>query len=219
MISSFQISWADFKSAVNAGSTFRELENNKFYTLVISDNGVVFYCIVDKLDGSVEQAEYEEDFRSLKKQIQDESQVVISEQAPFSAPTFRTKRDATPGLITLQENATESVDYTLTEERYVHGGEIVYTGIKIGDWISASIVDDNGVIPAPYRAILCEAWPIVATYIYKHYVPEGSGYQSIQTYPLNAKITEGLKLRVTVNTCSTIGERKIGMNYYLTKKL
>lgn len=141
------------------------------------------------------------------------------EQQPFAAPTFRTKWDATPNTITMSSNQTQTIDYVLPEERYVHGGEILYSGSLLGDWVSASIVDSSGLIPEPYRAALAENYPTIATYITKHYIPEGSGYQAIQTYPLNAKVTQGLVLRITIHTCSKAGVREFGINYYLTKKL
>lgn len=141
------------------------------------------------------------------------------EQQPFAAPTFRTKWDATPDTVTMEANSTQTIDYILPEERYVHGGEILYSGSKLGDWVSASIVDSQGLIPEPYRAALAEDYPTIATYITRHYIPEGVGFQNIQTYPLNAKVTQGLVLRVTIRTCAKSGTREFGINYYLTKKL
>lgn len=138
---------------------------------------------------------------------------------PFAVPTFRTKWDATPNTIVMSESSTETIDYRLPEELYVHGGEILFTGAKIGDFLTASIVDKDGLIPTPYRADLAENYPVIASYIKRHYIPDGNGFQTIQTYPLNAKVTLGLYLRVTVVTCSKPGEREFAMNYYLTKKL
>jgi hypothetical protein len=139
--------------------------------------------------------------------------------APFATPSFRTKWDASPDVVTTAENQTVVMDYTMTEERYAHGGSIIFEGTKIGDKLEAMIVDPNGVIPEPFRAIVCEDYPIVAQYIYRHYLPAGEGVRELNTYPLNAKITPGLVLRVTIHTCSTPGTRKFATNYLLTKKL
>ena len=55
---------------------------------------------------------------------------------PFAVPTFRTKWDATPNTLVMIESSTETIDYRLPEELYVHGGEIIFTGAKIGDFLT-----------------------------------------------------------------------------------
>lgn len=151
----------------------------------------------------------------------DPKTVTISETPPFAVPTFRTKWNAASDIVTVNENSEAVIDLTTVDEIYCHGGEVLFEDVKFGDWIEAFIIDDelNPVIPEPYRETLAEAWPIIATYIIKFYMSSGSGLKTINTYPLNAKITQGLKLRLKIHTCSEVGTRKFAANYFLTKKL
>lgn len=144
--------------------------------------------------------------------------------APFSEPTYRTKRDAITAPITVAPNNTINIDYALTEERYVCGGQMLVQNVEFGDYFSAEVNDVNGVIPAPYRPVVCEAHPTVAKYINKEYVliHDGTnklGKCEIDTRPLAAKVTAGLYLRVTYTAINTGSDRQIVMNYGLAKKL
>jgi len=143
----------------------------------------------------------------------------LAEGQPFAEPTYRTKRDKTPSLVTIAPGATEVIDYQITEEKYIHGGILLHKNSELGDIITAEVYDKDSVIPAPYRAALCEAWPSVAKYIIGMWVPEGTGRIENNTYPLNAKITAGLYLRMTYTATNTGSNRTIGVNYHLTKKL
>lgn len=145
----------------------------------------------------------------------------LPEPQPFAQPTYRTKRDATASWVDCLENADTPIDFTMAQERYVSGGDIIIKDAKEGDWISAEVMDTLGVIPAPYRAALCEAHPVVASYIPKMWIEPKEGYKmfSIDTYPLNAKISAGLVLRITYHSSAIAGTRKIAVNYHLTKKL
>lgn len=145
----------------------------------------------------------------------------LPEPQPFAQPTYRTKRDATPTWVDCPENADTPVDFLMAQERYVSGGGIIIKDAKEGDWISAEVMDVNGVIPVPYRAALCEAHPIVAQYIPRRWIVPQDGYREfeIDTYPLNAKISAGLVLRITYHSSAIAGVRKIAVNYHLTKKL
>lgn len=153
----------------------------------------------------------------------DVTSVIVQEQPPFSAPSYRTKRKGATEFLSMAPSTEQIIDFLITEERYVHGGIIVFDGTEVGDTVTGEVVDIGnsgaGVIPEPYRAALCEAWPVVANYLDHEPLPPGKGYREINTYPLNAKITPGLYLRIKINTCAGGGTRKIGLGYYLTKKL
>lgn len=140
---------------------------------------------------------------------------------PFAQPTYRTKRDADTSWNTCAENTVTHSDFQLSAERYVSGGDIIFKDSKEGDYLSAEVRDVDGVIPVAYRAALCEAHPTVAVYINKLWIKPVSGYGSINidTYPLNAKISAGLYLRVSYHATSEAGDRKMAVNYHLTKKL
>lgn len=154
--------------------------------------------------------------------------VIVQEQPPFAAPSFRTKRKGAPNFIEMAPSQEQTIDLPITEERYCHGGVIVFSGIEVGDTVTGEVYDKDGVIPnvpyplntaVTYRQALCEAWPVVANYLDDEPLPPGSGFREINTYPLNAKITAGLYLRIKIKTCALGSTRKIGLGYYLTKKL
>jgi hypothetical protein len=138
---------------------------------------------------------------------------------PFAQPAFRTKRNAGSAWVTVAPGESQTVDFILPEELYVHGGEFMQIGAEMGDYLTAEVADPNGVIPEAYRAALCESWPTVAKYCLKEWVHPARPTKEINTYPLNAKVTAGLALRVTYQATSEGTDRKIAMNYWLTKKL
>jgi hypothetical protein len=158
-------------------------------------------------------------------------EVTITEQPPFAKPDYRTKRDAISDWQTIIPSENKVIDFLLAEERYVTGGEIIFKNAKEGDYISAEVYDVSGLIPdipygntgLSYRQALCEDWPVVAKYIVKKWIipteVDKYGSFTIDTYPLNAKISQGLCLRVTYHASAETGDRKCVVNYYLTQKL
>jgi len=125
--------------------------------------------------------------------------VHVIEQPPFAKPDYRTKISKTTSVIKVAPGETKDIDYQMAEERYVSGGHIVVKNGHFGDHIKASVQDADSLIPELYRAALCEDWPTVAEYIEGAWIHYGGEYSNhgIDTYPLNAKITVGLYLRVT----------------------
>lgn len=157
--------------------------------------------------------------------------VIITSQpdpAPFAQPTYRTKRAATTNLVSIAVGDNSDVAFVLTSERYVNGGCLIVENAEIGDYIVAEVEDVNGVIPAPYRAALCENYPVVSTYIEKEFVrvmtpgTVQSGaitVHEINTAPLNAKISANLCLCVHYYAVNSGLTRRLAINYHLTKKL
>ena len=150
-------------------------------------------------------------------------EVSVKELVPFATPEYRTKRDAAPSWVTCPPDTVTPIDLRITEDRYISGGELIFKNAKEGDYISACIYDADSVIPENYRAQLCEAWPVVATYIIKEFLKptslDGFGNTVCDTYPLNAKITQGLYLRVDYHATQEAGDRRAVVNYHLTNKL
>lgn len=171
---------------------------------------------------TAEQETYIKDwFYSLNDQPQ-RVYAEVQKTPPYAEPDYRTKLDATSELVVVSPGGSNITDYRMVEERYISGGQLVIKGAVFGDWFSAEVRDIDGVIPASYRASLCENWPIVAKYITRRWVTVGDGEHSVvevDTRPLNAKITANLYLRITYNAVSGGGDREIAMNYDLTKKL
>ena len=153
------------------------------------------------------------------------SHVVIDEQAdlpPFARPDFRTKNDATADKVTILADEAKTIDYAMATELYVSGGTLIIKGAKFGDYITAEVADTIPVIPEPYREALCEDWPTVASYVTKTWVETDESdicIHTIDTRPLNAKITAGLSLRITYHATSEASTREVLVNYDLTAKL
>ena len=144
----------------------------------------------------------------------------LPEAEPFAKPTFRTKRQGANSFITVLPGEEAIIDLPMTEERYAHGGILVYENARVGDRLFAEVVDANSVLPVSYRVQpICEAWPVVANYIDGEPVPPGNGFRDIDSYPLNARITPGLVLRVKYSACNKGEAREVGIGYYLTKRL
>jgi len=152
--------------------------------------------------------------------VQPVTLAVSPEPQPFALPTHRTKHNAA-GWATCPAGEATVLDYQLTAERYVSGGQLIYKNIKEGDYLSAEVYDKDNLIPAPYRAASAEAHPCVAKYIIKKFIKPNDGYDTltIETFPLNAKIPAGFYLRMTLITTAEAGDRRIAINYHLTKKL
>jgi hypothetical protein len=151
----------------------------------------------------------------------------LAEPQPFAIPTYRTKLNATDNTITIAAGADQDIPFLLTAERYVTGGSLVVKNAQIGDYIVAEVEDNDGVIPSPYRAALCEAWPTVSTYIEKRFIEvtgdttiDGNvSTMKISSYPLTAKIPAGLYLCVHYYAVNSGYARELAVNYDLTKKL
>jgi hypothetical protein len=156
--------------------------------------------------------------------------VAVTEQPDpiaFAQPTHRTKRYATD-IVTIAKNTSEEIGFQLPSELWSMGGCLLVENAEFGDYVTASVYDVDSVIPEPYRAALCEAWPVVATYIVKAYVKvevpgtvQAGSISNIEvlTHPLIAKITAGLYLRLTYHAVDSGLTRRAAVNYYLLKKL
>jgi len=140
---------------------------------------------------------------------------------PFAVPSHRTKRNATDSISHVSPNSCTNIDFKMIDERFVSGGELIIKNGQFGDYITAEVVDLLGIIPAPYRPVLCENYPTVARYVEKAWLPidgEVTTY-CLNTMPLTAKISQNLYLRVTYCATEEGVERQVVMNYHLTKKL
>jgi hypothetical protein len=187
------------------------------------------YLIADLVDESSQiktdedvALSYNEAINYLKDFDTEPKPVNVEKQPPFAEPLFRTKRNSA-AQATCDANGNTTIDFELSEERYVAGGFMLIENAQFGDYVVAQLVDaDEDAIPEAYRAALCESWPIVAEYISKewiHYVGNTYTLHKINTKPLNAKIAQGLYLRVKYYAVNSGSQRKILTTYDLTKKL
>lgn len=215
------VGWADIKSFLtDRGLPAQWVIANNCYHIFGIDGGFSLGCIIP-MDGSADQIDFETNFKtSGNKSVA--TSVDITSQPPFAEPLYRTKRSRTAALSVIPAGQSAAIDFMLTKDLYISGGCVVATGAQIGDYVTAEVYDKNSVIPAPYRAVLCESWPSVARYIDGEWVqanPSGVTVHDINTYPLNAKLTAGLWLRLTYFASATGSDRTVGVNYYLTQKL
>ena len=207
--------------ASSKGINLQYAEDESSYLIFLVDGPFVLVTKIDKSCDSSEKTEFETSYKSgANKKLG----VEITKQVdppPFAQPTYRTKLNATPSILTIAPGNDSDVQYQLTQDRYVTGGSITVKNAQIGDYIVAEVEDVDGVIPVPYRTALCEAWPVVATYIEKQWIEVEGEYSvmKISTYPLNAKISAGLYLCMHYYATSVGVDREIAVNYHLTKKL
>lgn len=224
-----EISWSELKRIADEKVIdLQWISIGDNYLINLTDGTFSLNCLIAKVGD--EATEFETTYKNNNAKII-KTQVIVDSQpapAPFAQPLYRTKRDAIPNLISIEKNTTQNIDYTLASELYISGGGIIIENGEIGDYIVAYINDSNSTIPSEYRAALCEAWPIVAKYIIKGYVMvENPGSivagslttHTIDTYPLNAKITAGLVLRIEYHAVDSGLTRRVGVNYHLSKKL
>lgn len=211
-----EVTWTVFKSFVSSRSlSIQYIDLNDTYYMSAYDGQLSMKCDLYKLaDDTTDVLDFETNFKTKGNKSP------ATEPQPFAQPTHRTKRDASE-WVDCDADSTTIIDYQLTEERFVSGGEIIYKGAKKGDYLTAEVYDADNVIPVPYRVTLCENHPSVAMYIIKKQLKPCEGYDSfeINTYPLNAKITAGLYLRVSYVASAETGIREVVVNYMLTKKL
>lgn len=218
--------WVKFKTFITNYNAVVLEENISDYTLLLEavDGPRVrqHYLEIDSDD----YTDYITNIQQAQVASTDESRAATVQQIappPFAKPDYRTKRNGTAEKTTVAINTSGNIDYVLPEERYVYGGEIIIVNAQPGDYLTAEIHDPLSIIPEPYRVALCENWPTVAVYVEKAWVhavnPSGTIVQKINTYPLNAKITPGLALRITYHTANSGVDRDVYVNYYLSKKI
>jgi hypothetical protein len=190
-------------------------EDENSYLIFAVDGTLILSTIILKEISSTEKTEFETSYKATA------NQKLGLDSEPFALPTYRTKINCTPSIIEVSPDTSTDIDYYITQERYVTGGSLIVQNAVLGDYVTASVYDKDGVVPAPYRAALAEAWPIMGTYVEKMWVEVDSSnsIMRIDTYPLNAKISAGLYLRLTYFAVGGTTARRVAINYKLTKKL
>lgn len=108
-------------------------------------------------------------------------------------------------------NCTTAFDFTLADDVFLRAIETVITGAHMGDTISISVIDVNGVTGYPPGTV-------VATPVQNWNVPDGStsvGYTSVT--PRKALAT--MKVRVSYTNTSLLGSVNVGVNFNFLKIL
>jgi len=220
----FSLTWAELKALITNKAKVRFTERDEFYNIYYDE----FETSILKDTGS-DQTDFETNYKSYaNKPVVDAVEITKqAEPQPFAVPTYRTKMNATSGTVTVAPGTDSDIQFLMSAERYVTGGSIVVQNAQMGDYIVAEVEDNDGVIPSPYRTALCEAWPIVSTYIEKRFIEingdttidGNTTTMKINTYPLTAKIPAGIYLCVHYYAVNSGYNRVLAINYDLTKKL
>lgn len=214
-----KVSWIDIKNYASLKDTsIQYIDLGAKYLVFVSDGYII---LATELYKDVSDTTDLTDFVTNYKPKANKK-IGGGDSQPFAIPSFRTKRDAIASPITCAKNATTEILYTLTQELYTKGGCMIVKNPEFGDYVYAEVEDIDGVIPAPYRAALCEAWPVVAIYILKEFVEvNGSSLivHRIDTHPLSAKITPGLYLSLHYVAVNSGIDREVAINYYMNKRL
>lgn len=205
--------------------TYREVDSDLWTadSTLLTDIGSGDAVIAKDSSGTTDIIDVNEAINYLKDNIAQE--VIITKQAeqhPFATPDYRTKRDATVAIESIPINDNKSIDFQLISEKYVSGGKMIIKNAEFGDYCTAEVHDTDSVIPVAYRAALCENWPTVSTYIIKEWIESTNNSlckHTINTKPLNARITAGLYLRVTYYAINVGVTREVLINYDLTERL
>jgi len=222
-----RVLWSELKTFVSSRAlSVQYVDTADKYSLAAFDGLFTLECELPKSPSdTTDLDDFVNNFKAAGNKSPSTNTALVD---PFAKPIYRTKRNRTASLLTIAKNTSQTSDFLLTAERYTAGGRLLVENAELGDTVTASVYDVDSAIPAPYRAALCEAWPLVASYIEDEWVNVGvpgsitAGSIStveIMTAPLAAKITAGLYLRLTYNAVNSGLDRRLGVNYYLYKKL
>jgi hypothetical protein len=223
MIDMRSSSWASFKSTVITKKSLylQYSESANYYDIYASDGPFLWsYSLVK--NGEADVLDFETNYKALANQ-----KVGGGDLFPFAIPTHRTKRNAVTGpeitgATKCLKNASTEIKMKLTQELFASGGCLIIKNADFGDYVTAEVEDHDSIIPAAYRPALCEAWPLVSSYIEKEYIEyKGDLYtiHKLDTKPLAAKISSNLYLCLHYFAINTGIDREVLVNYSLSKKL
>jgi hypothetical protein len=135
--------------------------------------------------------------------------IPLSRSTAFSdASNFRFRGNAMEGTAT--KNATTNIDYKLTEERYLNGGQMIIQNQVIGDYVKFQVIDKDNILGYGSNVVLDE-------FISKWYIREISSQPEI-LLPYPAKIPANLYIRIIYVSVGTSLDPSFYCNLYLHKK-
>jgi len=124
------------------------------------------------------------------------------------ATNFRFRGTAMEGTAT--KTSTTNIDFKLTEERYLNGGQMIIKNHVIGDYVKFQVIDKDNILGYGSNVVLDE-------FISKWYITDTSTQPEILlAYP--AKIVANLYIRIIYVSVGTLLDVNFYCNLYLHKK-
>jgi hypothetical protein len=107
---------------------------------------------------------------------------------------------------TVAADSTKSIDYKITEERYINGGKLIVKNMGDDDKITFQVVDKDNILGFGAGVVLDE-------FIKDFYLPLNESLNVQLDYP--AKIMAGLYLRLIYTNTNTTETATVKCNLYL----
>jgi hypothetical protein len=126
---------------------------------------------------------------------------------------------ATGYRATAPKNATTALNFAVgAEDRYINGLRLMLVNHNEADTIGFQVVDNDGVIPSPYR-VAFPAYPILKTFGFTWNVDGEKSDQGRDTFNFVAKIAAGLYIQVVYTSVGTDTDVTVKLNCNLYKKV
>jgi len=107
---------------------------------------------------------------------------------------------------TVAADSTKSIDYKITEERYINGGKLIIKNMGDDDKITFQVVDKDNIFGLGANTVLDE-------FIKDFYLPTNESLNVQLDYP--ARINAGLYLRLIYTNTNTTEQATVKCNLYL----
>jgi hypothetical protein len=124
------------------------------------------------------------------------------------ATNFRFRGMAMDGIAT--KTTTTNIDFKLTEERYLNGGQMIVQNHVIGDYVKFQVIDKDNILGYGTNVILDE-------FISKWYLRDSNSQPEI-LLPYPARIIANLYIRIVYVSIGTVNDVNFYCNLYLHKK-
>lgn len=180
-----QVQWNILKElALSKKVGFDHIEEDTRHKVSICDNNLnAFFCFINKSDPrNADQVDFEDNYLSTVNQ----PCITKSELLPFSnANGFRFRGASFKG--TCSTGVITDIDFKLTEERWINGGQAIIDNIGNDDTITFQVIDKDNIFGLGANTVLDE-------FITDFYMPTKGDLDISLDYP--AKIIAGLYLRL-----------------------
>lgn len=207
---SFKVPWQSLKTLITAKGIYPQfVEDDENIYVLYSDSGFQIQSIIPKI--SEDADEFDATYRALSNQPIRGPQLVNT--------TFVPRFQASDSVVSCTTGVETDVDYKVTEDFNIYGGEIIVEDARIGDYFRVYVYDVDSIIPEADRATQAVDWPIVAEIVEKRYIrPEAtSSIISVDIREILSPIAANLYIRVAYFATAVASTRKMVINYFLAK--